>query len=52
MDEQPSFKSLEQQGWNERADGYDVYTARITSPGIAPLIDAARWERRCKIRPR
>lgn len=42
MDEQPSFKSLERQGWSERAQGYDVYTARITNPGITPLIDAAR----------
>ncbi len=42
MHEQPTFKSLEQQGWNERAHGYDVHTARITSPGIVPLLDAAR----------
>jgi SAM-dependent methyltransferase len=41
MDEQARFKSLERQGWNERAQGYDVYTARITNPGIAPLLAAA-----------
>lgn len=42
MDEQPTFKSLERQGWSDRAAGYDDYTARITNPGIAPLLAAAR----------
>jgi ubiquinone/menaquinone biosynthesis C-methylase UbiE len=41
MEEQPTFKSLERDGWSERADGYDEYTARITNPGIAPLLAAA-----------
>lgn len=40
-EEQPTFKSLERQGWSERAGAYDEYTARITSPGIAPLLAAA-----------
>ncbi|MFC0013310.1 hypothetical protein [Devosia nitrariae] len=39
---QPTFKSLEQLGWTERAAGYDEYTARITNPGIAPLLAAAK----------
>lgn len=41
MSEQPTFKSLEHEGWSERAAGYDDYTARITNFGIAPLLDAA-----------
>jgi SAM-dependent methyltransferase len=36
-----TFKSLEHQGWNERASAYDAYTARFTSYGIDPLIQAA-----------
>ena len=35
-----TFKSLEHQGWNERAAAYDSYTAKFTDYGIAPLIDA------------
>lgn len=35
-----TFKSLEHQGWNERAAAYDDYTAKFTDYGIAPLIDA------------
>lgn len=37
-----TFKSLEHQGWNERAATYDMYTARFTCYGIEPLLDAAR----------
>jgi SAM-dependent methyltransferase len=37
-----TFKSLEHQGWNERAATYDTYTARFTSYGIEPLLDTAR----------
>jgi ubiquinone/menaquinone biosynthesis C-methylase UbiE len=36
-----TFKSLEHQGWNERARAYDAYTARFTSFGINPLLEAA-----------
>jgi len=36
-----TFKSLEHQGWNERASAYDAYTARFTSYGIDPLLQAA-----------
>src|SRR5262245_267816 len=39
-----TFKSLEHQGWNERATTYDTHTARFTSYGIEPLLDAARTE--------
>ena len=38
---QPTFKSLEHQGWSERAAAYDDYTARMTKVPIAPLLDAA-----------
>ena len=33
-----SFKSLEHQGWNERATAYDAYTARLTRYGIDRLL--------------
>src|SRR5262245_49424286 len=36
-----TFKSLEHQGWDQRATAYDNYTARITSYGVAPLLEAA-----------
>jgi SAM-dependent methyltransferase len=36
-----TFKSLEHQGWNERASAYDAYTARFTRYGIDPLLQAA-----------
>jgi SAM-dependent methyltransferase len=36
-----TFKSLEHQGWNERASAYDAYTARFTSYGIDPLLQGA-----------
>ena len=36
-----TFKSLEHQGWNERASAYDAYTARFTGYGIDPLLQAA-----------
>lgn len=36
-----TFKSLEHEGWNERARFYDDYTARLTGFAIAPLLDAA-----------
>jgi SAM-dependent methyltransferase len=35
-----TFKSLEHQGWNERASAYDTNTARFTSYGIDPLLQA------------
>jgi len=37
---EPTFKSLEHEGWNERAASYDQFTAQFTSFGIAPLIEA------------
>lgn len=37
----PTFKSLEHRGWNERARYYDGYTARLTGFAVAPLLDAA-----------
>jgi SAM-dependent methyltransferase len=37
-----TFKSLEHQGWSERAAVYDTHTARFTSYGIDPLLDAIR----------
>lgn len=37
---EPTFKSLEHEGWNERAASYDQFTAQFTSYGIAPLISA------------
>jgi SAM-dependent methyltransferase len=36
-----TFKSLEHQGWNERANAYDAFTARFTRYGIDPLLQAA-----------
>jgi 2-polyprenyl-3-methyl-5-hydroxy-6-metoxy-1,4-benzoquinol methylase len=36
-----TFKALEHQGWDERAESYDNYTARITSYGVGPLLEAA-----------
>jgi SAM-dependent methyltransferase len=36
-----TFKSLEHQGWNERARFYDDYTARLTGFAVGPLLDAA-----------
>ena len=39
-----TFKSLEHQGWSERAAVYDTHTARFTSYGIDPLLDAIRIE--------
>jgi len=36
-----TFKSLEHQGWNERATVYDAYTARFTRYGIDRLLQAA-----------
>jgi ubiquinone/menaquinone biosynthesis C-methylase UbiE len=36
-----TFKSLEHEGWNERARLYDDYTARLTGCAIGPLLDAA-----------
>jgi SAM-dependent methyltransferase len=36
-----TFKSLEHEGWNERARFYDDYTSRMTSHAIVPLLDAA-----------
>jgi ubiquinone/menaquinone biosynthesis C-methylase UbiE len=38
---QPTFKSLEHQGWNERAAVYDAYTGSFTSYAIDPLLAAA-----------
>jgi SAM-dependent methyltransferase len=37
-----TFKSLEHEGWNERARLYDDYTAQLTSHAIGPLLDAAK----------
>jgi hypothetical protein len=50
-----TFKSLEHEGWNERARLYDDYTARLTSHAIAPLLDvanvrSARWIRGATVR--
>ena len=39
-----TFKSIEHDGWNERATIYDKYTARITNYGIEPLLESARIE--------
>jgi SAM-dependent methyltransferase len=36
-----TFKSLEHEGWNERARFYDDYTSRMTSHAIVALLDAA-----------
>jgi ubiquinone/menaquinone biosynthesis C-methylase UbiE len=41
MMSEPTFKTLEQEGWSDRASTYDAYTARISSSGIDPLLDAA-----------
>jgi len=38
---QETFKSLEHQGWNERAGAYDAHTARFTRFGVDPLLEAA-----------
>ena len=37
-----TFKSLEHQGWSERAAVYDTHTGSFTSSAIDPLLDAAR----------
>lgn len=37
----PTFKSLEEEGWNERAGLYDDFTAALTAQGIEPLLAAA-----------
>ena len=41
MATEASFKSLEHDGWSERAKIYDQYSARFCRHGIAPLLDAA-----------
>ena len=46
---QSTFKSLEHQGWNERARFYDDYTARLTSFAIGPLLDAAEVRRGARV---
>lgn len=38
---QHTFKSLEQEGWSQRAGSYDRTKASFTNYGIAPLLDAA-----------
>lgn len=38
----PTFKSVERDGWEERAELYDSYTARMTSPAIEALLNAAQ----------
>jgi ubiquinone/menaquinone biosynthesis C-methylase UbiE len=40
-DGKPTFKSLEQDGWNERAAVYDEFSAALTRQGIGPVLDAA-----------
>lgn len=45
MAKQQTFKSVEHDGWNERAGVYDTYTARITNYGIEPLLAAAGIKR-------
>ncbi len=42
MDKPVTFKSAERDGWEERAEHYDAYTARFTSPVIETLLDAAQ----------
>ncbi len=42
MSDTVTFKSVEREGWEERADLYDSYTARLTSPAIEALLDAAQ----------
>jgi ubiquinone/menaquinone biosynthesis C-methylase UbiE len=37
----PTFKGVEEAGWNERAITYDNITAIITNYGIEPLLNAA-----------
>jgi len=49
MTEEVTFKSLERVGWEERADVYDGYTARLTNQAIEPLLDAADIEPGCKL---
>jgi ubiquinone/menaquinone biosynthesis C-methylase UbiE len=44
MTNQVSFKSLERQGWSERASIYDQYTGTFCRHGIVPLLDAAKIE--------
>lgn len=44
-----TFKSMEHQGWNERASAYDAHTARFTSYGVDPL-HPLRRETRCACR--
>jgi ubiquinone/menaquinone biosynthesis C-methylase UbiE len=41
MMSEPTFKTLEQEGWSDRVSTYDAYTAHISSSGIDPLLDAA-----------
>ena len=42
MSETVTFKSVERDGWEERAELYDSYTAQLTSPAIEALLDAAQ----------
>lgn len=37
----PTFKSLEHEGWSERADAYDEYTACFTNYGAC--LGASFW---------
>jgi SAM-dependent methyltransferase len=37
----PSFKELERQGWDAKADNYHSFAGQITFGAVAPLLDAA-----------
>lgn len=40
MNATPTFKTLEEEGWNQRAFTYDAFTAALTRQGIEPLLEA------------
>ena len=42
MNETVTFKPVERDGWEERAELYDSYTAQLTNPPIEALLDAAQ----------
>ncbi len=36
----PSFKELEQSGWEAKAEAYDKYAGKVTAQGVEALLDA------------
>lgn len=39
-DEQPTFKELEQAGWDRNASAYHEYAGQVTLPGVQAMLDA------------